>query len=71
MRAEVIALDTVSDPSLLPTPPAAVAAASPADTLEVAAAPGRPTVLGLDGQSWTLQNGHWTPGSALSAVSYP
>lgn len=74
-RAAVIALDTVAEPTPLPDLPPAFSAADeltgPDQAITISTAPGRPTLVGLDGQTWQLQSGSWLAVRGAATVSYP
>jgi hypothetical protein len=70
-RAEIVALDTVSDPTALPALPTALSAADPVSPLQIAAAPGRATLLSADGHTWMLQNAKWLPVGTMAGAGYP
>jgi hypothetical protein len=69
LHAEVVALDTVTDPSQLPVLPAAFTATTA--SVEIAAAPGRPTLISDGGRSWMLNDGQWVTAPATVEMSYP
>ncbi|MCW2547218.1 MAG: hypothetical protein JWN96_1678 [Mycobacterium sp.] len=73
LRAEVVSLDGVPDPTVLPALPSAIAAQAAAfgGTLSVATAPGYPDLISNGTQAWAQQGAQWTAIGDWRAPAYP
>lgn len=75
LAAELVALDTVDDPTPLPVLPTAFSPqAATGLPVGVTTADGRPTLVAIAGTTWMLRGNEWLPlrpPAAVADVSYP
>ncbi len=75
LESEVVALDTVADPTPLPDLPGAFSPSAAADSPPaLTTAQGRPTLISQGASTWILRPNGWVqlrPPSAVTDVSYP
>jgi hypothetical protein len=73
LRVEVVSLDWVPDPTVLPELPSAVAAqpAASGGALTVATAPGYPDLVSTGTQTWAQQGDLWTEIGDWRSPAYP